>query len=265
MKLTNYLFLSVLLLAAACGSNKSEDETSSTDSTVIKTDSLAGFSEELKAMLPKFKSSIETPYAIDSTFIAQVDQYDSLDSKDVTLLAAKWFEHSISSENSYDLETFYKIDSIKAAGKYAKYVEKLDIGMTKSSNVYAVNQIQLDDKTMILVWALQYASYEACPYSSGTSIYFTIVYEGKITESFVLGETMSAGDPPVGMTRDITGKFEKDGKFSLELTEVNWDGDEEVTTETITGHYKFEISEGKVKLISEKKDKPKIKVESFEE
>jgi hypothetical protein len=258
--------LPVLMLAASCGSNATKNEETVADTTTLINDSLAiELSPEIKDLANRFQFHDAPQLIADSAFIEGIEKSDSLDSKHVKLLAAKWFDHPISNENSYDIESFYKIDSIKQAGKYAEYVRNLDIGMMKNSMVYAVAQFKISEKITLLIWALDYHSYEACPYSSGTSLYFTVLNEGVLGESFVLGEVMSAGDPPVGMTREIYGTLEHDGKFSLELKDINWDGNEEVITETKLEHYKFEILDGKVKLISEKKDKPKIKKQKVEE
>jgi hypothetical protein len=259
MRSVNYPFISLLILATSCGSSKSGDEVTATDSTTVDSANVE-LSPEIKDLADRFQFHDAPQLIADSLFIEGIEKTDSLDSKQVLLLAAKWFDHPISNENSYDIENFYKIDSIKKAGKYAEYVSNLDIGMMKNANVYAVAQFKISEKTTVLIWALEYYSYEACPYSNGTSLNFTLLNEGVLGESFVLGEVMSAGDPPVGMTREIYGKLEHDGKFSLELIETNWDGDEEVTTEIKTEHYKFEIAEGKIKMISEKKDKPKVKI-----
>ncbi len=76
---------------------------------------------------------------------------------------------------------------------------------------------------------------------------------------------MFAGDAPVSMHREITGKLSGNGQVALELYEENSDGgEEEETTESKNEHYKFEIFEGKIKIISEKKDKSKIVIKKID-
>lgn len=266
MKPTNYFFLFLFLFATACGSKKSTDDNTPSDTSEVAVDSVKiEITEEMQELLAKFKPLNEFPLVVDSAFIANALENDSLKSKHIHQLAANWFDHDLCQQHMFDIDNFYTIDSIKDAGKYAKYVRDLDIGMTKNSMTYAVGQMNLDEKTILLVWALSYGSYEACPYSSGTSIYFSIVVDGVVKESFILGEDMGAGDPPVSMERRITSKLDKDGKLALEVWEESTDGDEEIITEIIKEHYKFEIKEGQIKLISEKKDKPKVITKKAEE
>lgn len=257
----------LMLFISACGSKNSSEDGNATDSTVANVDSTKiEMSTEMNALVSKFKVVDAFPINIDSVFINGVSLSDSIRTNEVKLITTTWFKNEISLQQSYEIKTFFEIDSIKKSGNYAKYVDGLDIGMIKSSNVYSVANFKIDEKTMILIWALQYMSYEACPYSAGTTVYATILKEGVAGETMVVGETMVAADAPVGMHRFISSKIEKNGNIAMELYEENTDGgEEEETIESHKEHYKYEIVDGKLKTTFEKKDKPKIEIKKYKE
>lgn len=264
MKIENLIIILALFIAS-CGSSKNETKIPVSDSTQTADDAISETDSALMAILQKFNTPNELPLVIDSAFMTKINKADSLENYEVMRLANAWLKHPLSDEHSYDIERFYYIDSLKQNNKYSDYVKGLDIGMIKYSNVYAISQIKLNDSAIVLIWALEYGSYEACPYSSGTSVYFSVLLNGIISQCFVLGEDMVAGDPPISMQRRITGKLDKEGKIKLEVWEMNEDGNDEITTEIRTEHYSLEIIGGEIKLVSEKKDKPKVTVKKVEE
>ncbi len=144
------LFIIVLFISA-CGTKNVSEEGSASDSTAANVDSTKIKMSSKIVLVSKFKVVDTFPIVIDSTFITGVDQNDSLSASQVKLLSVKWFEHEISLQYSYEIKTFYEIDSIKNSGGYAKYVESLDVG-TESSNVFAVANVKVDEKTNILIW-----------------------------------------------------------------------------------------------------------------
>lgn len=264
MKPIHLILVILPLIISSCGSSQKETDIPVNDSTQTDDDAISETDSTLTSILQKFNTVNELPLTIDSVFMTKINKADSLENFEVRVLANSWLKHAMSEEHSYDIEQFYHIDSLKQENKYMDYVKGLDIGMIKYSNVYAISQIKINDSTSILLWALEYGSYEACPYSSGTTVYFTVLVNKDFKQCFVLGEDMVAGDPPISMERKITGKIGKDGKINLEMWEKNEDGNEEVTTEINTAQYSIEIINGEIKVTSEKKDKPKVTVKKAE-
>ena len=210
--------------------------------------------DSVQKLISLFKTNAGLPFSIDTAFINKANSGDSLGTREIILLSKNVFIHELSQGLSYDLEKFYHIDSLKAEKKYLEWIKHMEIGMTKFSNAYALKKIQLNENTLLLIWSLCSSSYEACPYSVESDIYFTAVYKNNITQSFLLGQTGTYGDPPVAMECTITGILNADGKFSLKLRRMNEDMDEsfqEITKE----EYEFIISDGEIKLINEKKHK----------
>ena len=154
---------------------------------------------------------------------------------------------------------FYKIDSIKATGHYAKWCETLDIGMTKFANAYAICKLKIDSNTLALVWATYISSYAACPSSTSYTIYFTLVYKGNKGEVFMLGEYTTWADAPASMERTLTGKLLVDGTFEMNANEIQRDEDDSLVAATVSkAQYNFAIQCGLIKLVNEKKDSSQI-------
>jgi len=215
----------------------------------------AGPLDELSA---HFKTQNELPFSVDTTLLFRIVNCDSLGTNEVRQLNKNWFQHDLLSYSgtAYDVSTFYKIDSIKASGTYAAWADSLEPGNTKSSNAYAICKIEADSNTTLLIWALATMSYEACPYSSSQAVYFSLVYRDSVTQTFLLGEYVSAGDPPVSMQRTLSGKMNKDLTFELNVYE---EGDEDMDQPEINitrEHYEFAIKDGKIGLVKEKKEAP---------
>ncbi len=254
---TNQLFnsvsLAVALLCFSCGEQRTESKEDS-----IKTgDSVTKVLATVIPVLDFFNKKCPLPFAVDTTLLFHLENFDSLGTNEVKALTGNWFKHDLVAGASYDIETFYKIDSVKAVGKYKEYCDSLQIGNTKYANAYAICKLQADTNTAILVWTLVSSSYEACPYSETKTVYFTIVYGGAITQTFELGEYGTYADAPVSMVRTLSGKMNTDLSF---IINVYQEGDEDMdlpTIEVTKEHYEFAIKEGKISLMMEKKEAPK--------
>jgi len=234
--------------------NKEKDDSQKFDSLTCQV------SGKLQAVIDLFKTQNNLPFTADTSLLFAVPSCDSLGTNEIKMLDTLWFANDLAYSRDYDLREFYKIDSLKAAGKYAEWCQKLDIGQRKFSTMHAVSKMKLDENTQILTWALNFCSYEACPYSSGQTIYFTVVYKGKVTQSFILAEYESAGDPPVVMERKVTGKLNTDGRFTMDVNQLNDEDMDQPLLEQVFEYYEFAIKEGKISLLKERKEVPlKIK------
>ncbi|HXB40475.1 MAG TPA: hypothetical protein VNZ49_08030 [Bacteroidia bacterium] len=241
------------LFFSACNSPK---ENKMTDAQLKATDLLAKNAEKVITLCNKFKTKNVFPYEADTTFLYKEEKNsDSLGTNEIKQLDVNWFKHDLIGGTEYDMKQFYIIDSVKTTGTYASWCDSLQPGNTKRSNAYAVCKLLPDSFATILVWTLMTSSYEACPYSSSKAVYITVVYNGSVTQSFLLGEYISAGDPPVSMHRTVTGKITADKKLEIHVYEED-DEDMDLPEIKVTKeHYEFEIKEGKINLIKEKKEK----------
>lgn len=206
-----------------------------------------------KLLSDKFKTGRTLPFKADTALFFHLEGGDSLTGTDVRALAGSWFKHDLVSNVQYEFAEFYKIDSLKATGGYPSYVDSLDIGQTKDSKAYAVCRLAYDSVTTLLVWALTASSYEACPYFSGQTVYFTVLHNGKIQESFLLGAYESAGDPPVSMERTVNGRINPDLTIELSVVAEHDEDMDQPELEITREEYKFAVKEGHISLVSEAK------------
>jgi hypothetical protein len=239
----------VSVLFSACTNSGAEKQAI----TVEKKDTLIIHDEELRRTAALFKEGT-LPFTADTALLYHLIKYDSLGTKEVQALAKQWFKHDLVSVVNYEFTDFYKIDSIKATGHYAKWCETLDIGMTKFANAYAVCKLKIDSTTYALVWAMHTSSYEACPYSIVYTTYFTLIHKGDVGETFVLGQYMSAADAPASMERTINGALLANGTFNLMFKETQDEGDSLPEVMLTKEQYNFAIQGGVIKVLSEKKE-----------
>lgn len=247
----NIAFIISAAIFFACNSSKKND--SGTESSSEVADSIAvSANENTKRLFDLFKKKAELPFLADTTLFKSVKDLDSLGSAEIELLTSVTLNNN---EDEYELKEFFKIDSIKASGSYAKWCETLDIGMTKFANAYAISKIKLNDSTALLVWGMSSSSYEACPFFSGVNVYFTVFKNNIAGPYFKLGEYISAGDPPSLMEKTVTGSIGADGNITKDVVQQNEDMDEpfvEITKE----HYSYALKNGKIELIQEKRSDP---------
>jgi hypothetical protein len=242
------LFLLTVLLTGCEQKSKPAGATSSSDS-------VAGVPENntsalLGALLPLFEPA-SLPFNADTAFIAQAYKNDSLTSAQLRLLINGWGQNKLVQTSAHFLNDFYEIDSVKALGKYQEWCEKLDIGMTQDVKAYALKQLELNATTRILVWALVYHSYPACPHFAGTTVFYTVVYNGAPGQSFLLGEVMGGGDPPSSMESTITGLIGKEGHVELNKYELMDEDMDQPTVEVAESRFVMNIGAGTVDNIEE--------------
>jgi len=243
--------LSTLAFLSSCGGPGKEASDKETNGAITVNN------KQLQKSVGLFKD-ITLPFTVDTALLFKLEKGDSLGSFEIKTLAANCFKHDLLESFEYDLNTFYKIDSIKAAGKYRQYCDSVSIGMTKVSAAHALGEFQLDANTLILVWGLNTSSYEACPYSSTWAAYFTVIYKGNVGETFLLGEYISAGDAPVSMERTVSSKFIADGTITMDVYQVNDEDMDLPEVEITKEQYTFAVKDGAIKLLSEKKN-PAVK------
>lgn len=159
-------------------------------------------------------NSMETDSSLSFLTAAQVKE-----------LAGDFFEEDTVNDYKWILADFYKIDSLKKVKKYDDYVQHLDIGMTKDSDVRQLKEVTLEDGSVFKIWTVRHTSYEACPFMSGNEIFATLVYDGKVKDCFLVGREMNASDPPVWMTLNTYGGIYSDGTVKVSSKERSCEGE----------------------------------------
>lgn len=232
----------LIMTAVSCGGDSKEkgekdDKTNPEKLTITYSEELAG--------LFALCDTTEWPYVIDTTLLDSVRTYDSLSGEQVLWLYAQLDTSELIESVEYEVKSFFEIDSLKQNVKYAEWAEKRDIGEMKYGNAYLLHTLHLNDTTDIITWSVTYGTYEACPYASGNLIFATIFYNGKVSSCVLVGEDMAAGDPPVGMSRLVTGTISNTGNISLQLKEISTDeGEEGEVREEMNKKYDWVIKKG---------------------
>jgi hypothetical protein len=174
-----------------------------------------------------------------------------LSSNFVKLLSGKLFSDDATERNSYYLNDYYLIQQAKKDKKYEEYVQKLDIGMMQDANCYALSRIEFGDSLAILIWKIDFSSYEACPYYIGTHILGTLIADGKCLETLQLANMESAADAPMSSNSTQFVKISKTGKIQCNYETIV--DEEETTIEHSKEKKEFQITKSGFKLISTKK------------
>lgn len=256
-----YFLSFAALLFTACGGNEPTSETQTpadTTSTAASADTVVETptaqapvvepNAELMAIMPKFIAEDALPFN-PGEWEDEYDifeEMDALNSDEVRLLTTNMLKHKLNEQCLWDLNHFYMIDSLQTNELYDDYVANIDIGMIQEAGAKALWKYSLANGNEILTWTVNYSTYEACPYAAGDLVFATVVKDGNVASCTLLNEKMSAGDPPVGMSRNLRGLLNADGLITLNLTEedTDWDPDkdEEVTT-TSEDSFKMQVAE----------------------
>jgi hypothetical protein len=93
----------------------------------------------------------------------------------------------------------------------------------------AMQLVNLNDSADLFLWVLDYSSYEACPYYSGTTIYGSLFVNRKFKNTAAIGDISGGGDPPVWGGTLITSNIREN---RIEIRELQEFGDEMYDEET---------------------------------
>ncbi|MBK9190671.1 MAG: hypothetical protein IPM77_03715 [Crocinitomicaceae bacterium] len=223
-------FIPVLLIASCGGNNESSETTSANDTTSV--DTIAADSnivinqDSLNAV---FGKATELPYIQDTSLLFEITGDDStwLTKDQVKYLTYGFVDSDISYSGLYHVDDFYFFDSLSnIEGAYEEYLSVLDIGMMAQANVFAVQRLKLDDSTSIMLWCVNYSTYEACPYASGTIMYGTIIRNDHVTSCTILGEDSSGADAPVWGETLVLCSLKKD-QMTAWRRDKNCDGEQD--------------------------------------
>jgi len=244
------ILIPISLLAFAvisCGGDAAEETDNNTNEadsvamdTVASPIEIPPMDETLTAICDRTIETKNIPFVIDSIYIEdyvtyESDDPDNLTSEEVKYLTPDFLKNEPTEYSNYTVKTFYRLDSMKNNNTYDDYVNSLDIGMMKDIDAYLCDKIIVNDSTFILLWAISYGSYEACPYSSGTVIFGTYVLNNSVKNVAVVGESSGGGDPPVWGDTFISSEITEEGISCDKIDrfgEEDYETGEEIVEET---------------------------------
>jgi hypothetical protein len=201
------------------------------------------------------------PYLIDSNLLHSLDEKSkwsensTLSSDQVKYLSSILLDNETTTYSKYRIESFLKIDSLRTHNQYDEYESNIDIGMMLYAQANTIKNLKIDDKSDLLVWTVSYATYEACPYSSGDVVFGSYFKEGVLQNTTVLGEDSGSADAPYWANTNITSSIQ-DSSISVQIIESNGgdydeETDEEIVEET-TETFKLSLSSLGFKVIDPK-------------
>ncbi|MES2588021.1 MAG: hypothetical protein V4622_03505 [Bacteroidota bacterium] len=174
------------------------------------------YPREIKKRLKNFVL-LEQDFVLDTLFMQDSIKNHlkyKLSINEVKFLSSKLKDDDVTEPNSYYLNDYIKIERAKKTGKYAAFVERLDIGMMKDASCYALGRVEFGDSLAVLIWKIDFSSYEACPFYSGTHFLATLISNGELIECMQIACSESAGDAPMSSETVQEAKFSKKGRLN---------------------------------------------------
>lgn len=260
MKYFAPLFLSFFILS--CGGSGDHAEDDSKESETVEVDSLVEVADSLEleppeitdehllTILSKSDTMYAIPFTVDTVIVQNIEENDrdeqkQLNYENIQLLTKNLPNDIGTSVNSFYIDEFIYIDSLKAYGEYADYLSSIDIGMMQEMDAFVEGEIEIDIQRKLLLWSMTYSTYEACPYGYGTIVFGTYLNDGEVKNTVTLAEISGGGDPPVwGDTKVWSSVDESEILTSI----VNRSGEEDYDTgeeiiEVIEDGYSLSYSE----------------------
>lgn len=113
-------------------------------------------------------------------------------------------------EAAYMVRQLFYLDSMNAKGDHS-YEEP---GATVSVQIREIEKLQVNPGINAVAWAISFSSYAACPFSTGT-YYMLSTYDksGKNIATMMMGDRMSAGDPPSMFSGSTVCNLYRDGSY----------------------------------------------------
>jgi len=243
----NYFCLFGILLLMSCG-NKDQiiNETKSgIDTTIADLSSFPFVEKDFKPL--SFSLNLDT------LFVQTVDTNNRITYQQVRELGVNFLKGALGDGMVYDINEFAQIDSLKQSGGYKAYLEKIDIGMTKTCIAYKVGVLNFTGNNKLFIWGITNASYEACPFFSGTLLIGTFVNKNLQATHFNIAELSGGGDPPSMMNTQTTSEIHEDG--IIEITTIVTSDDMDVPGLGIEKTvFKLEVKGNAIAIIDTKKE-----------
>ena len=108
-----------------------------------------------------------------------------------------------------------------------EYVENIDIGMMQNIHAHLYGSAEINESSKILLWTMNYASYEACPYYYAEIFLGTYVIDNKVVSCALLGEVSGGGDAPYWSDVMLTSEMDKEGFRTLRVSRSGGEEDED--------------------------------------
>ena len=262
MNMKTPLIVSCLLIGlVSCGETTDNEKTTinlgsdspgtnDTQKPVELIDSLPEMPAEISE---RVNGTVHFPYLLNQDAINKLDLSDNvLSKKEVELLSQYMVIKPGFSDIESRLNSYFRFNQlIDSIGEEA-YNNQIDLAMTQYFDAYLHYRVNLTKKKYLLIWSLDYGTYEACPYYAGQYVLATMCADGKISSTVFIGEDSGGGDPPY-MSSVFAGSDVWDTYIEVKLFEEHTEdsemsGEEMEHTETIKSKCRFLITDKDIKL-----------------
>jgi hypothetical protein len=197
--------------------------------------------------------TINFPYLLNQDAIDNLNLSDNvLSQEEVELLSQYLIIKPGFSDINSRLNSYFRFNElIDSIGEEA-YSNQIDLGMTQHFDAYLHYRVNLTKKKYLLIWSLDYSTYEACPFYAGQYVLATMCADGKISNTVFIGEDSGGGDPPY-MTSVFAGSDVWDSYIEVKLFEEHTEdaemsGEEMDHTEKNRSKCRFLITENNIIL-----------------
>ncbi len=267
-KITNALFVlslfSIVFFSCSSSNNKNDDQTLSEELAAI--DSLDNEEEvsEPEASVPKQvkekdlpptpteynptiysknelialfqkEKQYSLPLNFDKAFFKSWSPLESkrLNGPAIEMLGSKFQKHTTSQHDQWQYEEAIRMDSFKVTGIYEYYTFHLQIGNTERSDAYVLGLLNLSPTDTMLLWMVDIASVEACPYFDETSVYATRWNGGDSSYCYKLASMQVSADAPYSGSLEHFSSVLQDGIVEMDFTVQSEEPDETDTKNNI--------------------------------
>ena len=244
----NLILFSLLIYGlTSCGGATDEKSTthdvvsvsSGTDEVIQSVRDIDTLPEIPAEISDRVNKTINFPYLLNQDAIDDLDLSDNgLSHDEVELLSQYLIVHPGFSDIESRLDSYFRFNQlIDSIGEEA-YNNQIDLGMTQYFDAYLHYRVNLTEKKYLLIWSLDYGTYEACPYYEGQYILATMCVDGKISNTVFIGEDSGGGDPPymssVFAGSDVWDTYIEVKLFEEYTEESEMSGEDEYEMETHT-------------------------------
>jgi hypothetical protein len=230
--------------------DKSKKQESGSDNAVNTSKDLDTLRAMPDDLIGRVNNTLNAPYMLDHKKIEALDQSDNeLSQQEVSLLT----EHLVENEDfgfiKYRIESYIEVHKMIDSIGEEEYLENIDLGMTRNCDAYVNEKVILSDKRTLLIWSLDYSTYEACPYYSGTYVLATMCVDGKVSHTVFVGESSGGGDAPVWSSIEMSSTITNDVIDVKFVEEVGgMDEEDEMATDVTRKKCRYRITERGLQL-----------------
>jgi hypothetical protein len=196
--------ISLTLIASSCtGENDSngadnDNPISDIDTMTIEEPEpiplvLQTFPEELSNLSSSF-DTLQFPFTLKHEVLDKHESKGEFSSKQLEFLSQNYTDKAV--ESYAYLNDALKMYERKQKGTYQTYVDNLDLAQLKDATAHPYGQLNLDT-AIVLLWTVNYSSFEACPFYTGKDLYASVIQNDSVQTTVYLGNESSGGDPPM--------------------------------------------------------------------